>query len=635
MRHTEELADAAGARTRVPALGYPVPTLLVAALLAAFSAAEASAQPPCVVAAGASTFNLSELSSDAAPLFTGREPYRRNWVYMFSLCGDVSPSAACASAPPAAVLQDTVHQCHSLGASASRLVSAMHNGVAVAFSGGGDGRTALILVECRDVVMPYVASWTEGAPYTALVRARAGCAVECGRDAAGAVCGGEARGTCTAEGNGTNPATCACADGYAGRACGNTVRSRASLMGRLDAVSSSGITNPTLDVIINAFALVAVLLLLMMTVSAAPAPVPSSASTRCPLVFPFLITSAFALAVLDAALSHHNTTQLHDTVTLSKFPCNFICVAVNYEAGLGHRLTNAASSIMLSLASGLPRASQSFESGSGKHGNYLGADDLFFVDVAESRGVGCCDSCGLSVQRLPAPPVDIQNNISALGRWVYETRQPDCGLIIVDEFFLASQESVWSELQTLYHPTSPAALSLKAQVLYSQDKLNIAIHVRVGDITPTPLPYFAQCLQSVFLSLQESSYFGPASVWLFSEESIESVETGLKAVLQGFPNISAELRVDARNAAPLLAFVYLTEADILIASDSSFSWAAAFMSTKPVVIVAPQVSRNSNMRIYLGDRNEHILAHPNGTFATNTEALLQVAETFTARQGYT
>jgi hypothetical protein len=60
-------------------------------LLATFT--EASAQPPCVVVAGASTFNLSELSGGAAPPFTATEPSRRGWVYLFSLCGYVTPNA--------------------------------------------------------------------------------------------------------------------------------------------------------------------------------------------------------------------------------------------------------------------------------------------------------------------------------------------------------------------------------------------------------------------------------------------------------------------------------------------------------------------------------------------------------------
>ena len=150
----------AGERARAPAHSGLLPQLLAATLLTAISAA--SAQPPCIVAAGASTFNLTELGGGSAPIFTATEPYRRGWVYMFSLCGDVAPDAYCTAAPPAAVLQDTPTQCHTLGASATRVVVVTANGISVSFSGGEGGRKSIIMVECADVEKPFLVSWTEG-----------------------------------------------------------------------------------------------------------------------------------------------------------------------------------------------------------------------------------------------------------------------------------------------------------------------------------------------------------------------------------------------------------------------------------------------------------------------------------------
>lgn len=271
-------AAAAYARAPAPTLGSLLPRLLTAALLATFT--EASAQPPCIVAAGASTFNLTELGGGSAPILTATEPYRRGWVYMFSLCGDVAPDAYCATAPPAAVLQDTPTQCHTLGASATRAVVVAANGVSVSFSGGEGGRKSIILVECADVEKPFLVSWTEGPlpfTYVALVRARAGCAVECPRTAAGAVCGGEARGACITGANGTDPARCLCIDGHAGIACGDTARPRASLSSRLDADQSAGLSGPTLGVVIAAITFFAMIIIRASVGFATPTPVQASA----------------------------------------------------------------------------------------------------------------------------------------------------------------------------------------------------------------------------------------------------------------------------------------------------------------------------------------------------------------------
>ncbi len=200
------------------------------ALAASASAAGPARAPPpaCVVSAGARSFDLAELgggASGAPPLgHVSREAESRFWTYTFAACGDVAPlPAACAGAAPhSAALQQTISECYGLGASATRAVAATATGVALSFSGGDGGRSSIITVECADVVRPQVVRWGYGsAPgsHTALVRARAGCALECARDAAtGAVCGGTGRGNCTADGTGGVP-RCECTLGFAGVAC--------------------------------------------------------------------------------------------------------------------------------------------------------------------------------------------------------------------------------------------------------------------------------------------------------------------------------------------------------------------------------------------------------------------------------
>ena len=180
----------------------------------------------CVVAAGGRTFDLSELAAPALR-HVSREPDSHGWVYSFSACGDVPErfaGAVCAAAPRAAALQETVGKCYALGASATRTVAATPSGVMVNFSGGEGGRSSIISIECADLPRPHVVRWSHGAApgaYVALVRARAGCALECARNAAtGAVCGGATHGTCVAAGNGdTGNRECQCVQGRFGPAC--------------------------------------------------------------------------------------------------------------------------------------------------------------------------------------------------------------------------------------------------------------------------------------------------------------------------------------------------------------------------------------------------------------------------------
>ena len=205
------------------------PPLFCVAALVAVTAADPTPTPAvsaCIVSAGGRSFDLAELGGGGigeAPLRqVSREAESLGWTYSFSACSAISPlPAACAGAAPgSAALQQTAGACYGLGASATRAIAATATGVALSFSGGDGGRSSVVTVECADVARPQVVRWSSGAApgsYTALVRARAGCALECARDAAtGAVCGGRGRGACAT--NGAN-AACVCSEGRLGPAC--------------------------------------------------------------------------------------------------------------------------------------------------------------------------------------------------------------------------------------------------------------------------------------------------------------------------------------------------------------------------------------------------------------------------------
>ncbi len=218
--------------------------LLCAAALALAADADADADPAravppaCVISAGARSFDLAELGGGAGaapPLrHVSRAADSLGWTYSLAACGAVAPlPAACAGAAPgSAALQQTAGACYGLGSFATRTVTATATGVALSFSGGDGGRSSVTTVECADVARPQVVRWGSGAApgsYTALVRARAGCALECARDAAtGAICGGEVRGACVADGGAEGATHCSCSEGYSGAACSESAVARAS-----------------------------------------------------------------------------------------------------------------------------------------------------------------------------------------------------------------------------------------------------------------------------------------------------------------------------------------------------------------------------------------------------------------------
>ena len=193
----------------------------------------APAESSCVVAVGARTFDLGELG--AVPLrFTSRDVGSLGWVYSFSACGYIeAPLPACnAVAPRSAVLQQTDNACYGLGAFATRSFIATTNSLMISFSGGdpcgaqGIPRSTAVTIQCADLALPQVVLVGHGAThcsYTALVRSRAGCAVECARNASGAVCSGAAQGLCMTVDKAAGLSRCVCEEGFTGASCADHV----------------------------------------------------------------------------------------------------------------------------------------------------------------------------------------------------------------------------------------------------------------------------------------------------------------------------------------------------------------------------------------------------------------------------
>jgi hypothetical protein len=216
------------------------------------ASASAAAPAPASAAPAACVFSTPAGTFDLAPLGAVRADSPQDggtiWSALFGACADLDASAAeglCGSAAPspapAPALLAEGGACHALGRLAQRSVAPLvanssgrrrRVGVTVAFGGGdacgGDAvaRSVSIDVMCADVARARAVRVAEGGAgrtcaVAATVESRAGCPLECARDAAtGAVCGGEGRGVCgiadAAEGG---AAKCVCFRGYSGSVC--------------------------------------------------------------------------------------------------------------------------------------------------------------------------------------------------------------------------------------------------------------------------------------------------------------------------------------------------------------------------------------------------------------------------------
>ncbi len=294
-----------------------LPLLLSLALALPWQSRGAS---DCLVTVGAHSFDLSELAG--AVHFRSKAPESSGWIYSFSACGGsaaaVAGGTSCAASPPSAVLQQTQNECKGLGAPDTRIVTTIGNGLSLSFSGGDGGRSVLIEIECADVMWPQVMRWGGGAApgsYAALVRARAGCALACARTSEGAVCGGEANGTCGTVMS-ADITKCTCNVGRTGAACTELIHPSVA-MGTAPRMTSGGLDFSFIGLCtIAAWLGIMVLRFVLLADNVSAADPPAAALSGASSCWRALQFAALAVGLVVAGLSvsgefqeqTHNTT---------------------------------------------------------------------------------------------------------------------------------------------------------------------------------------------------------------------------------------------------------------------------------------------------------------------------------------
>lgn len=299
----------------------------------------------------------------------------------------------------------------------------------------------------------------------------------------------------------------------------------------------------------------------------------------------------------------------------------YVCVPTHPGGGLGHRLCNVAQSLLVSAEYGIPTLAPSLDRDGPKHGGYPGAEDVFRVDGAPFK---CPDSPDNGKVDVAVPvgwtmqSVRLKTDAAVVPspgwlRPLLGDLDPTCRTVFrVSEFWgPTTYESVRPAMRALYHPESTTAVAARGALLYNGSHFNVALHVRWGDIIPTPPSYFAAVLTRVLAALRTVDARLPVDVWVFSESP-----SAMRDALEPF-SAEAHTRVffDTEKVTALASFVHLMEADVVIGSDSSFDWWVSWIAHgTPIVLSAPPGQRPGGRPFSFLKGEDNVLVDADGAF---------------------
>ena len=310
----------------------------------------------------------------------------------------------------------------------------------------------------------------------------------------------------------------------------------------------------------------------------------------------------------SAAASPRNSEPL-----FSEADCpRAVCVHPNPGAGLGHRLTNILQGALLAKYLGILHATSVLEYAStpGFHGSYPGVNDLFRMpQVSAGNDSSILLRCPFSAADLPQGwgaaclplPVVLRDSMADASVAVdLAGMATACHTVYVaEEFWPQSYETVVPLLRAMYRPDSATGVFLHSALRYDPTHFNIALHMRTGDIEPTPSSYFVSVIEHVLAELNHVQSRIPVDIWVFSEspassallsEQLAIFSTGEKIRKSNVSSASIHVRTEATHDMSILSvLVHLLKSDLFIGSDSSISWIVSWMTTS-IAITPPRSS---------------------------------------------
>ena len=274
----------------------------------------------------------------------------------------------------------------------------------------------------------------------------------------------------------------------------------------------------------------------------------------------------------------------------------FVAASQNQGAGIGHRLVAYSMALHVALWWNLTFAHTSLDGGGGAHGSYNGWDSWLAFTVGEQGFDDVLKRPGLRRVQLPSLGGYYQYNEIMIARWKDTITSPENCNVLFDlpldnwAYDVSSTTKFLLSLKfsdAMARHVSGAGLGKDAvfkapdmpKLVYNPAHVHVAVHIRIGDQYPTPEHVEARVVRETILpELAASGLRAPVHVHVFAEKEGAAKFPALAAL----PNVHFY-----PDMPPLDTFYHLTQADFLVGSFSSFSFAAAQVALRPLVYAQP------------------------------------------------
>ncbi len=286
----------------------------------------------------------------------------------------------------------------------------------------------------------------------------------------------------------------------------------------------------------------------------------------------------------------------------------FVAPKQNQNAGIGHRLVGYSMALHTAVWFNVTFTHTSLDGGGGAHGSYNGWDAWLAFTRNQIGFDDVLARPGLTRHELPGLGGYYLGNEEVVKRWKDHILDPTRCNVLYDlpldgwafdvsattKFILSlkfSEAMASHRAGAASGSKSPFQAPPMPALVYDPKAVHVAVHIRVGDQYPTPEHVEARVVSGTILpALREAGLRAPVHVHVFAE----------KEGAEKFPALAALPNVRFYpDMVPLDTFYHLTQADFLVESFSSFSFAAAQVALKPLAFSQP----SSDIFRMCGDAN--------------------------------
>ena len=283
----------------------------------------------------------------------------------------------------------------------------------------------------------------------------------------------------------------------------------------------------------------------------------------------------------------------------------YLYVPINDVVGCGHRIQNWAQAWIVALHLGLaPLTDALFSGRPGVHGTYENADRILGFEasglIRHKRDV----PQPLEKVDFGVGPPTVRDTRAMSREFVDKLRAqpPRCNVYYqVGEIWFGNyDEAKWALTSVMLHAE-------RINLRYQVGVVNVAIHIRNGDIFPTQPTFFANVVR------------------LLEQELLPDLELHYH-IFSDNPNVGIRDLMSSRrhtihDIPALHALIHLAHADIMIGCSSAFSLTAALMARRPLIFFPPNTKEPGDFELRV--LNSISLTNP-PTFSSLTKYRLLV-----------